>query len=216
MKISPLSLSISKATIFSAVISVLALAHGLQAEDSLFSSDILVGSESKSGISVGWIEYFLVLILILMNVYISYTVFLRFDKAMRRTKRSLVMILSSMLMLLLWAGFRLTQLLGTSSIRFLDSVLYSYNWVFLVAVLAVAMIVLIICCGFSRNKPCITMSPSSKMVSYDGEWISIEEYLSKEMGINVSHGMTKEDLNEAIKAYHDDVAKNGIPRPKDS
>jgi hypothetical protein len=166
--------------------------------------------------SVGWFEYSMVLLLILLNVLIVYRVFVRFDQAMLRAKRSLVTVIASMLILCIWAGIRLSRQL-TDGWSFFENVSRSYNWVFLVALFAASMGIFVASCYHLRKKSLIRMSPSTKMVFYKDEWVSIEEFLAREMGIEVSHGMTCDEAAEAMREYQSEVTRNGgIPKPQES
>ena len=180
----------------------------------IVADEVQIASGNNS-ISIGWFEYSMVLLLILLNVMIVYRVFVRFDQAMRRAKRSLVTVIVSMLILCVWAGIRLSRQLADGR-RFFENISHSYNWIFLVALFAASMGIFVLTCYHLRKKPLIKMSPSTKMVFYKDEWVSIEEFLAREIGIEVSHGMTVDEAAEALREYRNEVTRNGgIPKPQD-
>ena len=186
----------------------------LDAASKLIVTDEVQIEMGDDSLSIGWFEYSMVLFLILLNVSIVYRVFVRFDEGMRKAKRSLVTVIASMLILCVWAGLRLSRQLADGRSLF-ENVSHSYNWVFLVALFAASMGIFVASCYHLRKKPLIMMSPSTKMVFYKDEWVSIEEFLARAMGIEVSHGMTGDEAAEALREYRDEVARNGgIPKPQ--
>jgi hypothetical protein len=44
--------------------------------------------------------------------------------------------------------------------------------------------------------------------------VSVEEYLQKELGIEVSHGMTPTERDVVMEDFQERCAKEGIPKPK--
>ena len=45
----------------------------------------------------------------------------------------------------------------------------------------------------------ITMSAWNKQVNYKGQWVSVEEYLKKDLGITVSHGIDPESASKIMR-----------------
>jgi hypothetical protein len=60
---------------------------------------------------------------------------------------------------------------------------------------------------FRKAQPYLVMSAYSKKVRYKGEWVSIEEYLQKELGIEVSHGITPEERDEVMAEFRKELKR---------
>lgn len=163
-------------------------------------------------VSAGRMEYLLVAILLCLNLIIARSLFMSFEGAIRRVRQALVIIISSMLAILLWAGVRMTVSVQIDVIQSANRPT-DYDWAIVITAACAALGILLLSIFRIGRHTCITMSPSSKMVWHKGEWISIEAYLSQVMRVTITHSMTSEEKEEALRKYHEDIAKSGVPRP---
>jgi hypothetical protein len=166
-------------------------------------------------VRVGRTEYLLVLILLLLNVAMAYAMFMRFKEAGKSVRTSLGTIIASLLAMSVWIALRFLpgwfgsdqEATSTRSFNALEIVMAS------VLVLASILGVLLMLRHYLRAKPIIVMSAYSKKVCIRGEWMSIEDYLHRELGIDVSHGITPGERDMVMEDFRKRSAKEGIPRP---
>lgn len=163
------------------------------------------------GLPTGWLDYALVAVLLALDLLVIRSLFVGFEGAIRKVRRALVTLTASLLAILLWAVLGMVFTAGTGVTAAEGPLTYGWTAVIICAIAAFAIVLRFV---FSRAKPTnIRMSPSSKMVWHKGEWISIEAYLSHVMGVGVTHAMTGEEKEEALRKYQEEVAKSGVPRP---
>ncbi len=166
---------------------------------------------------VGRNEFILVLILLLLNVLMTYTLLRRMSGGGGGVRASLSTILASMLALCLWTGLNFLpfSLMGEQSegVRRMDGV---ELWMAMVLILFSALGTLLLIRRFGRAKELLVMSAYSKKVRCGEEWLSIEEYLERELGIVVSHGITPDERDKVMEEFRRESAQKGIPHPGDS
>ena len=176
----------------------------------------IVSTGSQVNISVGRTESLLVLILLFLNVAMAYAMFQRFKDAGKTVRTSLGTIIASLLPLCVWIGLRFLpeDAMATASDTSTGfSVNSSEIIMALFLILTSILGVLLMMRKFMRAKPYIVISAYSKKVNYKGEWISIEEYLQKELGIEVSHGMTPDERDVVMEDFRKRSAAEGINPP---
>jgi hypothetical protein len=164
------------------------------------------GRESPAG----WMDFFLVAILLCIDLLIIRSLYTGFEGAIRKVRRALVALTASLLVILLWAVLGLVSA-GTDGGEPVGP--GSYGWVAVVTGALAASAIVLRFVFFPARPTSISMSPSSKMVWHKGEWISIEAYLTQVMGISITHAMTAEEKEEALRRYQEEIAKSGVPRP---
>jgi hypothetical protein len=158
-------------------------------------------------------EFLLVLVLLFLNVAMTYSIYKRFGAAGRKVRISIGTIIASLLAMCAWIGLRFLP--GAVDLSCVKSVGRIEIMVAFVLILTSVLGMLLLLRKYTRAKPVIKMSAYSKKVLVDGKWVSIEEYLAGELGIEVSHGMTNDERDLVMKDFNERVAKEGIPHPSD-
>ena len=183
-------------------------------------ADVNVASATKAAdrsvfVQVGRSEPLMVLILLLLNVLMAYAVFVRFKAAGKTIRTSLGIIIASLLALCVWIGLRFLprEIIMPDATDYHGRINGSEIVLAVILVLSSILGVLVMLRRFMRAKQFLVISAYSKKVNYKGEWITIEEYLQRELGVEVSHGMTPDESREVMDDFHRRRALAGIPGP---
>lgn len=176
--------------------------------------------DAKSGtisVNIGRHEFLLVMILLLLNVMMTYALMRHMSPGGRATRASLATILASMLSLCLWIGIHVLPRGVSDGVESAVSMDLgrAETWFALALVLLSILGILLLMRRFGRAKELVVISAYSKKVRYHDEWISIEEYLERELGIAVSHGITPDERDKVMEDFRKEREEKGIPRPSD-
>jgi len=168
-------------------------------------------------ISIRRPEFILVMILLLLNVMMTYALMRHFGQTSKAIRASLGTIIASMLALSIWIGVHFLPSSVFESIGEVHAqgVHRMEFWFALLLVFSSALGVLLLMRRYKRAKPYLVMSAYSKKVRYKGEWILIEEYLERELGIEVSHGITPDERDKVMEDFRSRKESEGIPMPGD-
>lgn len=154
-------------------------------------------------LNLGKFEAVLIIILALICLYAVYLVF----KAGAVTGSNLRLPVSIILVgILVSAQWLLLTLQGGGSIfsgQTIMTVSVESHEVFIVLLLIFLNIfaTLHLFGRFQRMHALVQMSAYSKKVLFEGQWISIEEFLKNELGMQVSHGATPDEQQEVIERF---------------
>jgi hypothetical protein len=179
--------------------------------------DSLFNEGSAVSISIKRPEFIMVMILLLLNVMMAHTLMRQFRKAGNAIRASLGTIIASMLALSLWIGIHFLPQSITSTMDEVTGkeINKTEFWFALVLILSSALGVLLLMRRYKKAEPYLVMSAYSKKVRFKGEWISIEEYLERELGIEVSHGITPDERDQVMDEFRRKSQTEDIPRPSD-
>jgi hypothetical protein len=178
---------------------------------------LLEGQQAPVSISIRRPEFILVMILLLLNVMMAYALMRHFSQAGKSIRASLGTIIASMLALSVWIGVHflpssILEMIGDVHAQGMHRMEF---WFALLLVLSSALGILLMMRRYKRAKPYLVMSAYSKKVRYKNEWISIEEYLERELGIEVSHGITPDERDKVMEDFRSRSKTEGIPTPGD-
>lgn len=166
-------------------------------------NEVIVGTRSTLKIEVTRVEVFLMLILLLMNILIAYALFRQFSRSNRVVKMSTAVIIVTFLVICVWIArvFQL-QSLTVESQALISGTANRYE-VLLLLILIFGSILASLAQfkKFRATDDMIVMSAYSKKVKYGEEWISIEEFLKRELGVDVSHGITPEEKEQVLNEF---------------
>jgi len=78
---------------------------------------------------------------------------------------------------------------------------------------AVLLIVLALLVKLRRLEKFVTICAWSKMVRLGEEWLTIEQYLQRQHGMSVSHGISDKELKKFISQNHVQMGRSPVPAP---
>jgi hypothetical protein len=175
----------------------------------------LENPEGAVKVDASRVEFLLVLVLLFLNVAMAYAMYRRFHIAGKNVRFSLGTIIASLLAMCVWIGLRFLP--SATDFERLQSGNASINKIEILAAMVLILVsvlgLLLMLRRYLRAKPVLVMSAYSKKVCLNGKWMSIEEYLGSELGIEISHGMTAEERDSVMQDFTERSAKEGIPRP---
>ncbi len=171
-------------------------------------ADNFVTRETEFFISVNRIELYLVLMLIFLNLLAAYFIFRRMGNN-PLIKYSMLVMMMTFLILSVWLVriFLFDGSIITKGIKLEGRISRFEVIVVLLLIFGNIMASLSLFRKFNKAAPYLTMSAQSKKVEYDGDWISIEEYLQREIGVVVSHSITPEEKEAALAQFRKDMAE---------
>ena len=178
--------------------------------NSFGGGEALLSSEDTLFVRVTHYEFLLVLMLLVLNVGAAHAIFRQFQALNRSVKWSTGLMIVSLLALITWIG-RLFLFQGveitvptevSAGVGRVELVLA------LILILANMMAGVMIFRRYKNVEPFVVISAYSKKVQYKGGWITIEEYLLKELGIHVSHGITPEEKDQALAKFREDLKRD--------
>lgn len=181
---------------------------------------VISSAQEFVAVSINRFEFFLVLILLFLNVAAAYALFRQFNKLNRVIKYSTGLMIISLLVLTVWLGKLFV--FGGVSITFAEeiSTVVGRTELMLVLVLIFGNMLagVFMYRRYRHVEEFVVISAYSKKVQYKGRWVTIEEYLQKELGIKVSHGITPEEKEEALREFFRENApppptNDPLPRP---
>ncbi len=163
-------------------------------------------------VQVSRFEFFLVLVLLMLNVSLAYGVYRQFSKINKLIRCSTGLMIVSLLILSVWLGrlFLLTGMRDTMASELTSDVGRSEVILVLVLILANILGGIALFRRYREVEPFVVISAYSKRVQHDGRWISIEEYLAKELGIRVSHGITPEEKERALEQFREEERRESL------
>ena len=190
------------------------LAIGMWMLADMNTADAINNPTGEVSVGASGTEFLLVLVLLFLNVAMTYSIYRRFSTAGKKVRASLGTIIASLLAMCVWIGFRfLPCVLDLSCGR---SVGRLEIIVAFILILSSVLGMLLLHRRYTRAKPVIKMSAYSKQVLVGDKWVSIEEYLENAFGIEVSHGMTNDERDVVMKDFNERAAKEGLPHPSES
>jgi CHASE3 domain sensor protein len=84
----------------------------------------------------------------------------------------------------------------------------------MVAVTAIALIAIIaILLRLERLRQIVTVCAWTGRVQFEGEWISLEDYLQRRFGVSVSHGLSNEAAAKMVREIRDVKTRPDSPEP---
>jgi hypothetical protein len=154
-------------------------------------------------------EFAFVFILLLLNTLSSYSIYRRFERVRTGMRYSVLLLIVSLLLLCTWIVrvFVFDGSLASGSERITGAVWRLEILLVFVLILANILRHFSLFESYRRVEPFIVMSAYSKKVRWKNEWITIEEYLLREFGIEVSHGITPEEKEEALAEFRRELAE---------
>lgn len=187
---------------------------------SVGAGDAVVKISDVVPVRVGRTEALMAMILLLLNVLMTYGVFRGFRAEGKPIRRALGTLISSMLALTIWLAVRFLPMAETSAggseLAGMPNKMNRVE-IYLAVILALASALgaLLILHRHMKARPVLLMSAYSKKVRCRGSWMSIEEYMEKELGIKISHGMTPEERTEVLDEFRKQSETEEIPHPSD-
>jgi hypothetical protein len=170
--------------------------------------DALLSARETLFVRVSRLEFLMIVLLLMLNVSASYAIFRQFQSLNRSVKWSTGLMILSLLALTAWIA-RLFLFQGVT-VSMPEEVTAGVGRVELLMglllVFATMMGGLLLYRRYKHVEPFVVLSAYSKKVQYKGEWVTIEEYLVRELGIHVSHGITPEEKEEALAQFQRDMA----------
>lgn len=176
--------------------------------NSLGGGEALISAQDTLLVRVTRMQFLLVLMLLVLNVSAAYAIFRQFHALNRSVKWSTGMMIASLLALTAWIAhlflFQGVQISMPTEVT--AGVNRSQIILALILIFMNIMGGVVLFRRYKHVEHFVVISAYSKKVQYKGQWVTIEQYLARELGIQVSHGITPEERDEALAQFNRDMA----------
>ncbi|MGF1529898.1 MAG: hypothetical protein ACFCU4_00890 [Puniceicoccaceae bacterium] len=182
----------------------------------------LLTNEARISVSITRTEVILILILLFLNVLTAYVLFRRMQPRLAPIRGSITVIITTFLVIAVWISLAAFQNDGFSLSSTAFNIDVQRLQILLVLILVFANLAALIAIlrKFRTAENFITVSAYSKKVKYRGEWITLENWLATEFGIQVSHGITPEEREKILAGLNPENGPlneaNQSPQPQPS
>jgi len=166
-------------------------------------SSAFVSSRGMVQIEVSRFEVMLVLLVLFMNILVAYGLLRHFSHRNKLMRVSGTVMIATFLVMCVWfvRVFNLENELINLDTRIVGGASRLELILVLVLIFGSIFATLSLFYKSSKADEFLVMSSYSKKVQYRGEWITIEQYLWRELGIQISHGITPDEKDRMIEEW---------------